>query len=67
MNDAAGLLDVLPDTLHEGVAAHIVAVGSLVKQLPLHDPLRRNAGVVGAWQPQRRRAGHAPVADEGVL
>ena len=35
-------------------------------QLAFDDDLRRNAGVVGAWLPQRVGAAHAVVARERI-
>ena len=58
---------MLPDPLDESLAAQFVAAYAFFLELPLHHPLRCDAGVVGAGQPQRRRAGHAPVADERVF
>ena len=67
MDDAARLFDVLPDSLHEGLPAYVVAAGAFVKQLPLHDPLGGDPGVVGAGEPEGGDAGHAAIADERVL
>ena len=67
VDDATGLFDVLPDPLHEGLAADVMAAGALVEQLPLHDPLGGDPGVVCAGQPEGGDTGHATIADERVL
>ena len=59
--------DPLPDALLELFAAQVVAVGSLLGQQALDDPLGSDAGVVFAGEPQGVVAAHTPPAGEGVL
>ena len=65
-DDAAVALLPLPDTLHEGLAAEVVARGALGLECPLDHDLRRDARVVAAGLEQRLVAAHALVADERV-
>ena len=67
MDDAAGFFNVFPDAGDESVAADFVAAGAFVLELAFYDPLGSDAGVVGAGEPEGWDAGHAAVADEGVL
>ena len=67
LGDAPALFGLpLPHPLDEGVAADLVAVEAFLGQLPLHDVLGGDAGVVGAGQPQSGVALHPLAADGGV-
>ncbi len=55
-----------PDALDEGGAAEVVARAAFVLQLALDDDLGRDAGMVGAGQPQRVVAAHAVPARQRV-
>ena len=66
-DDTAGLFDPLPDTLHELLAPEIPARHPLFRKLALDDVLGGDPGVVGARQPERLPALHAPPADQHVL
>ena len=67
MDNATNLPDVLPDQLHELFPAQLMPVLTLGSQLPFHRPLGGDAGMVGARQPEGRRAAHAAPADQGIL
>ena len=56
----------IPHVFQEGFASDVVARQTHFLQLPLDDDLRRDAGVVCSWQPQRVEATHAVVARQGV-
>ncbi len=56
----------LPHFLDELLAAERAAIDSLGFQLPLDDDLRRDAGVVGARQPQRVEPAHAVIASQRI-
>ena len=56
----------LPHALHKGLAPKLLPRSALGRQFPLHQHLRRDAGVVGAWNPQHRVAAHAPPANQDV-
>ena len=66
-NHATLLLAPRPDLREELVAAQVAAVLLLLAQLPFDDGLGRDAGVVGARQPQGFPAFQARPADEDVL
>ena len=58
----------LPDALHQGLAADVVAGLALqLQQAPLDHGLGGDAGVVGAGHPQRVVAQHPVPADQQVL
>ncbi len=66
----AGFILILPfpNALHEPFAAQVVARFLLfLEQPPLDHRLRRNAGMIGAWHPQRIKPLHPLHADENIL
>ena len=63
---AAGFVLPVPDLLHEQVAAVVVPGLAVDGQLPLHDGLGGDAGVVHAGQPQHLVAGHPVPAGQHV-
>ncbi len=63
---AAVVLLPIPHARDERLASDVAAVLALAGELALHHQLRRDAGVVGAGQPQRRQAAHALPADDDV-
>ena len=63
---AAGLTLPLPDLLDEGLTTDLVPVDPLVAELPVHQGLRRDAGVIHAGQPQHLVPLHAPAPGEHV-
>ena len=67
VNDAAGFRHVFPNPPDESLPPDFVAAAGLVQKLPLHHPLRRNPRVIRPRQPQGRRPGHPPVADQRIL
>ena len=64
---ATELLLPVPDALEELLAAELIAVRSLLAELPLDLRLRRDTRVVAARDPHRVVALHAMVADEDIL
>src|SRR4026208_1112461 len=58
-NDAAGFLDELLGATHEFGAPDVGAGLALLRQHLLDDILRRDPGVVGAWEPECLIAAHA--------
>ena len=67
LEDGAAVVALpLPHALDEGFAAQLLARRAFFGQLALDHHLRGDAGVVGAGQPQRAAAAHAPPAGEDV-
>ena len=56
-----------PDALDELLAAELAPVDPLLGELPLHDHLRRDPGVVGAGHPEHAVPAHPHPAGEDVL
>ena len=65
-NRAAVVPPPLPHALDEGLAAQLLPGRAFARHLALHQHLRRNAGMVGARNPQHPVAAHAPPANENV-
>src|SRR5271157_6657735 len=65
-NGAAIVTLPLPYALDEGLAAKLLAARSFAGQLPLHQHLCRNAGMIRAGHPQNPVAAHAPPAHKDV-
>ena len=63
---ATGLAFPLPDPLDESFPTETCAGQAFSLEPPLHDHLRGDTGMVGAWLPQRRIAAHTAVAGECV-
>ena len=63
----AVLLLPLPGPSLEFLSAHALARQPIRLERPLHHQLRRDAGVVGAREPQRGTVAHARVARHDVL
>ena len=63
---AAVVASPLPDALDKGLAAELLPGCAFVGELALHHHLRRDAGVVGSGNPERRLAAHAVPAGEDV-
>ena len=63
LDGVAGFGLPLPDALFEFFASEVAAVDALCGELALHHHLRRDAGVIGAGQPQGVVAQHAVPAD----
>src|SRR5205085_11733741 len=64
---AAGLRLPLPYMFKERLAADLLPLHALAFEVPLDDHLRRDAGVVGADDPECILAQHALAAGEDVL
>ena len=62
----AVMLLPLPDALHKGFAAQLLARFVLFGELPLHHQLGGNAGVVGARQPESEVSAHAAPPGEDI-
>ena len=56
----------MPDPFDEFFPAELVPRLALGFQLVLDDDLRRDAGVIGAYLPQRIVAAHAVIADQHI-
>src|SRR5260370_30250598 len=65
-NGAAVVLAPLPYALDKGFSAHLLPGGALRNNLPLHQHLRGDAGMIGAWNPKNRAAQHTAPANEDV-
>ena len=63
----AGLAPPGPDPLDELLAAERAPVDPLLRELPLDDHLRRDAGVVGPGHPEHAVAAHPLPARQDVL
>ena len=66
-NGGAGLPDVLPDPLHERLAAEVEAGEALLGEQPLDHVLGGDAGVIGARQPEGAAAAHPLEAHQHIL
>ena len=62
----AGLRLPLPHPVDECLATNVVAILAFGIELPLHQHLGGDAGVIGAHLPQGAIAFHAVIADQGI-
>ena len=68
IEDAVAIsLAPFPDAIDEGVAAELMTILALFREILLDRVLRGDAGVIGAGQPQRVVALHPARADDDVL